>query len=263
MLHHSEYIQRLLKAHRIDPKIGDLNFTYHDPCELGRGSGIYDAPREVIAAVGRLTEVAENREKRSAAVRAWRTSPSTTTDSGKSAKASRQPLPPPGPMRSSRPVRCARKESPGAIRCLFTILRKSSPKHYDTGRSGGCCDRRQESPPLRIRPDTVKLKKRISSRLERNFSFTAVRITRSRCRFRRPVSRTNPATRSLWPPKRHSPPDPQNERPNGRHRRSAAGKRIAVASENMHEEPVAFAGGNAPRTGSDLSGPGSCRRSPP
>ena len=36
---------------------------YHDPCELGRGSGIYDAPREVIAAVGRLTEVAENREK--------------------------------------------------------------------------------------------------------------------------------------------------------------------------------------------------------
>ena len=25
----------------------------------------------------------------------------------------------------------------------------------------------------------------------------------------------------------------------------------------MHEEPVAFAGGNAPRTGSDLSGPGS------
>ena len=63
VLHHSEYIQRLLKAHRIDPKIGDLNFTYHDPCELGRGSGIYDAPREVIAAVGRLTEVAENREK--------------------------------------------------------------------------------------------------------------------------------------------------------------------------------------------------------
>lgn len=35
------------------------------------------------------------------------------------------------------------------------------------------------------------------------------------------------------------------------------GKRIAVAAENMHEEPVAFAGGNAPRTGSDLSGPGS------
>ena len=63
VLHHSEYIQRLLKARRIELKTGDRNFTYHDPCELGRGSGIYEAPREVIAAVGRLTEVAENREK--------------------------------------------------------------------------------------------------------------------------------------------------------------------------------------------------------
>ena len=139
VLHHSEYIQRLLKAHRIDPKIGDLNFTYHDPCELGRGSGIYDAPREVIAAVGRLTEVAENREK--ALCCGSSLANIAIDDDG-------QPLPPPGPMRSSRPVRCARKESPGAIRCLFTILRKSSPKHYDTGRSGGCCDRRQESPPV-------------------------------------------------------------------------------------------------------------------
>ena len=79
-------------------------------------------------------------------------------------------------------------------------------------------------PPLRIRPDTVKLKKEYRLASSGTFSFTAVRITRSRCRFRRPVSRTNPATRSLWPPKKALPPDPQNERPNGRHRRSAAGK---------------------------------------
>ena len=37
-------------------------FTYHDPCELGRGSGIYEAPRQVIEAIGELREVAENRE---------------------------------------------------------------------------------------------------------------------------------------------------------------------------------------------------------
>ncbi|MFQ8805640.1 MAG: heterodisulfide reductase-related iron-sulfur binding cluster [Alistipes indistinctus] len=37
-------------------------FTYHDPCELGRGSGIYEAPREVIGVIGELREVAENRE---------------------------------------------------------------------------------------------------------------------------------------------------------------------------------------------------------
>ena len=63
VLHHSEYIQRLITAGKLKLHPGTEVFTYHDPCELGRGSGIYDAPREVIAAVGRLTEVAENREK--------------------------------------------------------------------------------------------------------------------------------------------------------------------------------------------------------
>ena len=34
----------------------ERTFTYHDPCELGRGSGIYDEPRAVIEAVGVLAE---------------------------------------------------------------------------------------------------------------------------------------------------------------------------------------------------------------
>ncbi len=38
--------------------------TYHDPCDLGRTSGIYDAPRRVIQAIPEVqfAEMVENRE---------------------------------------------------------------------------------------------------------------------------------------------------------------------------------------------------------
>ena len=62
VLHHSEYILRLIRVGRLKPEHGTTRFTYHDPCELGRGSGIYEAPREVIAALGVLKEPAETRE---------------------------------------------------------------------------------------------------------------------------------------------------------------------------------------------------------
>ena len=64
VLHHSEYILRLMEQGRL--KVGreaDATFSYHDPCELGRGSGIYDQPRAVIEAVGRLLEPEQTRQK--------------------------------------------------------------------------------------------------------------------------------------------------------------------------------------------------------
>lgn len=62
VLHHSEYILRLIRSGRLAPGRNDRKFTYHDPCELGRGSGIYDQPRAVIEAVGVLLEPAQTRE---------------------------------------------------------------------------------------------------------------------------------------------------------------------------------------------------------
>ena len=63
VLHHSEYILRLMHQGRLQVGYSaEQHFTYHDPCELGRGSGIYDQPRAVIEAIGELLEPAHNRK---------------------------------------------------------------------------------------------------------------------------------------------------------------------------------------------------------
>ena len=62
VIHHSQYILELLSAGRLRLERGAASYAYHDPCELGRGSGIYDEPRRVIEAVGRLLEPAHTRE---------------------------------------------------------------------------------------------------------------------------------------------------------------------------------------------------------
>ncbi|MBR5138518.1 MAG: (Fe-S)-binding protein [Alistipes sp.] len=63
VLHHSEYILRLMHQGRLSVSYSsEQTFTYHDPCELGRGSGIYDQPRAVIEAIGALIEPAHNRQ---------------------------------------------------------------------------------------------------------------------------------------------------------------------------------------------------------
>ena len=61
ILHHSEYIERLVAEGRLHLSMGVSKYTYHDPCELGRGLGIYDAPRRVIESVGELREAEHNR----------------------------------------------------------------------------------------------------------------------------------------------------------------------------------------------------------
>ncbi len=62
IMHHTEYINGLIESGRIKIRRTDEKLAYHDPCELGRGCGIYDEPRKIISAAGHLAEASENRE---------------------------------------------------------------------------------------------------------------------------------------------------------------------------------------------------------
>ena len=62
VLHHSEYIAILIKNRKLQLQKSDIKVAYHDPCELGRGCGIYDEPRDVLSAVSQLVSVDKERK---------------------------------------------------------------------------------------------------------------------------------------------------------------------------------------------------------
>ena len=62
VVHHTEYMLELVKAGRLSPDAGSDVLVYHDPCELGRGSGIYEQPRELLRHTGELVEAEQNRD---------------------------------------------------------------------------------------------------------------------------------------------------------------------------------------------------------
>ena len=63
IMHHSEYLEKLINEGAIIIEKGDISMSYHDPCDLGRGSGIYDQPRVVLSAVGTLKRAREEKSK--------------------------------------------------------------------------------------------------------------------------------------------------------------------------------------------------------
>lgn len=61
VLHHSQYLNQLVDQKLISVQNDNLKVVYHDPCELGRGAGIYDEPRKLLTNVATL--VATKHEK--------------------------------------------------------------------------------------------------------------------------------------------------------------------------------------------------------
>lgn len=62
VLHHSQYLNRLAKEGKLKLNPKEQHVVFHDPCELGRGSGIYDDPRELLARIASVQNIGEERE---------------------------------------------------------------------------------------------------------------------------------------------------------------------------------------------------------
>ena len=64
IIHHTQLIERLISGGKIKTAFNPSHsFVYHDPCELGRGCGIYEEPRKVISSVGTLKKAAKERKE--------------------------------------------------------------------------------------------------------------------------------------------------------------------------------------------------------
>jgi heterodisulfide reductase subunit D len=57
VLHETELLAGLVAGGAVDLKPVKKTVTYHDPCDLGRNSGIYDAPRQIIESIPGITLV--------------------------------------------------------------------------------------------------------------------------------------------------------------------------------------------------------------
>lgn len=66
ILHHTQYLQQLIDEGRIKLKEGGTfkgkRITYHDSCYIGRGNGIFEAPREVLRSLD--SDLAEMKRSR-------------------------------------------------------------------------------------------------------------------------------------------------------------------------------------------------------
>jgi len=64
LLHSTQFLDELLARGALALGQVDLTVTYHDPCDLGRKSDIYDAPRRVLQRIPgvELVEMSEHRD---------------------------------------------------------------------------------------------------------------------------------------------------------------------------------------------------------
>jgi len=63
VIHYADYFCELLSKGIFKMEKGDACYVYHDPCELGRGCGIYDTPRMLIGKAAAIAEAPKNRKE--------------------------------------------------------------------------------------------------------------------------------------------------------------------------------------------------------
>jgi len=64
IFHVTEFLIELIKDEQLQPKELPMTVTYHDPCDLGRGARVFEAPRDIIHSIPgvNLVELSDNRE---------------------------------------------------------------------------------------------------------------------------------------------------------------------------------------------------------
>ncbi len=63
VLHYTQYVKELVGSGRLRLRNGGAKYVYHDPCELGRGMGVYSEPREVLGLVSDLVPAGHERKE--------------------------------------------------------------------------------------------------------------------------------------------------------------------------------------------------------
>lgn len=61
--HHSQFILNLVKTGKIPLQANFRKVAYHDPCDLGRGTKTYEAPRELLQKISDLVQVRDEANK--------------------------------------------------------------------------------------------------------------------------------------------------------------------------------------------------------